>query len=229
MQGRAAAERTAAVAAARLPAPEHARQQPRNPQPRRPASRRQVSRGSCEGAGGRGWEEGEQSLAGLSSQTAWRGRGCYASGACPTGWPRRPLARSGRRQPLLSGPEPRSSARVPVPGVASRRQPRGGKPPSGDGLESGPSPRPLLHARGEAGLHRQSGRVPHTGTAYFADEPTEAQAPGGFCVSLSLLGVRWPACATRTPGCLAHCLCLPHQRSPGRYGPPLQLAPRVGW
>lgn len=125
MQGRAAAERTAAVAAARLPAPEHARQPPRTPQPRRPGSRRQVSRGSCEGAGGRGWEEGDQSPAGLASQTAWRGRGCHASGARPTGSPWGPLARAGRRQPLLFGPEPRSSARVPVPGVASRRQPRG--------------------------------------------------------------------------------------------------------
>lgn len=55
MQGRAAVERAAAVAAARLPAPEHARQPPRRPQPRRPASRRQVSRGGG-GGGGRGWE-----------------------------------------------------------------------------------------------------------------------------------------------------------------------------
>lgn len=106
MQGRAAAERTAAVAAARLPAPEHARQPPRSPQPRRPASCRQVSQGSCEGAGGRGWEAGEQSPAGLASQTVWQGRGCHASGARPPGSPRRPLARAGRHQPLLSGPEP---------------------------------------------------------------------------------------------------------------------------
>lgn len=83
MQGRAAVERTAAVAAARLPAPEHARQPPRSPQPRRPASCRQVSQGSCEGAGGWGWEDGEQSPAGLASQTVWQGRGCHTSGARP--------------------------------------------------------------------------------------------------------------------------------------------------
>lgn len=222
MQGRAATERTAAVAAARLPAPEHAR----SPQPRRPASRRQVSRGSCERAGGRGREEGEQSPAGLASQTAWRGRGCHASGARPTGSPRRPLARAERRQPLPSGPEPRSSVRVSVPGVASRRQPRGGKPPSGTAGSRAPLHAPFSTRTGRQGSTASLERF------HIQERPTSQMSPPRLRLRADSA---WPPRSLGSPGRpvppgrLAHCLCLPHQRSPGRYGPPLQLAPRVGW
>ena len=98
-RGGRGAERAAAVAAARLPAPEHAREPPRSPpppRPRRPAPRRQVSRALGKEAGGRG-----EDRTGKDGPVSGRPRGPHDGVAAAT-----PLAPAG---PTLAAPRARGS------------------------------------------------------------------------------------------------------------------------
>jgi hypothetical protein len=227
VQGRAAAERAAAVAAARLPAPEHAREPPRSPpppRPRRPAPRRQVSGqvsqeagGNVEGREGKGRAAGarqaSQAVCGIAAATP----------LAPVGPTRAvPRARGSHRAAvLLLLPKP------PRPGAS----PQHGQQAAAAGRTAGVGP------ASRAPLHAPSAR------------------PGGWILPASWKGLRgrerpifqmsslrlkgtaqaWrSALAPRGPiaphlPSSAHCPSPPHQRTPGRYGPPLRLAPRVGW
>lgn len=82
-RGGRGAERAAAVAAARLPAPEHAREPPRSPllpRPRRPAPRRQVSPALGKEAGGRGEKQKENRVSVWPKRAAWWGSDCHFPG-----------------------------------------------------------------------------------------------------------------------------------------------------
>lgn len=96
------------------------------------------------------------------------------------------------------------------------------------------------HQRGRPGVGRaplhapfstRAGRLGSTASLegfHVPERPTSQMSPPRLRGSGRIL-----RCALTPWGPLAghpaHCLCLPHQRSPGRYGPPLRLAPRVGW
>lgn len=129
-RGGRAAERAAAVAAARLPAPEHAREPPRRPPPplpRRPAPRRQVRRTLGDEARGRGGERTGPPGAGAASGAAWWGRVRHAPGPCgpQPGGPRAWVTRSAAFLLLFCLNRPDEA---PIPALTGRRQPRGGEP-----------------------------------------------------------------------------------------------------
>lgn len=179
-RGGRAAERAAAVAAARLPAPEHAREPPRRPpppRPRRPAPRRQVRRTLGDEARGRGEERTGPPGAGAASGAAWWGRGRQRP------WPLRAPA---WRTPRLGYPQrrflllfcPNRPDEAPVPALAGRRQPRGGEPrtrwpESGTGFCSALLSTPPSRLGLGGGTARR--RAPTRQQAHFLDESTEAQ------------------------------------------------------
>lgn len=248
-RGGRGAERAAAVAAARLPAPEHAREPPRSPQPprpRRPAPRRQVSPAPGKEAGGRGgkWK-------GMDSGCQAGLRGCVVGSRPPRPWPPpappwQHRARGDTAAQLFSCFCPNRPDEAPIPGLASRRRPSGSEPRTGwpePGQASpwhlSPCP-PLTQTLSllESGLRPQ--RAPTAWKcsadweAHFLDEPTEAQRGRADFVlcppPVRVIGSNLsPTPAQPHPDSPLTASVSPHQRTPGRYGPPLRLAPRVGW
>lgn len=119
-RGGRGAERAAAVAAARLPAPEHAREPPRSPllpRPRRPAPRRQVSPALGKEAGGRGekQKEKEKTVEYQSGLSGLRGGVATATSLAPADPTlAAPRARGSRSAAFLL-PVPKSPGRGAIP------------------------------------------------------------------------------------------------------------------
>lgn len=174
--------------------------------------------------------EGEQSSARLASQTAWWGRGCHASGARPPAPPARP---GGPPREWGAG-SAASQALSPdrPPGFQSPAWPAGGSRWAASHQRGRPGSRAPLHAPFSTRAGRPGSTVSLEGF-HVREQPTSQMSPPRHRASgrilRSALAPWGPLAGQRHPDARLTASVSPHQRSPGRYGPPLRLAPRVGW
>lgn len=154
---------------------------------------------------------------------------CVVGSWMPRLWrPPAPPARPGGPPRARGAGSAASSALSPDrPGVASRRQPLGGEPPAGTAGSRAP-----LHAP----FSTRAGRPGSTASLeafHVRERPTSQMSPPRLKASgrilSSALGPWGPLVGQRHPDARLTASVSPHQRSPGRYGPPLRLARRVGW